>query len=38
VNAAALKAQDPAGIGINQAALTLLNQYPHGNDPTLGDN
>lgn len=38
VNAAQLKAQDPAGIGINQAALTLLNQYPHGNDATLGDN
>ncbi len=38
VSPAALKAQDPAGIGINAAAMTLLNQYPHGNDPTLGDN
>ena len=37
VSQAALKAQDPAGIGINPASLALMNLYPHGNDTTLGD-
>ncbi|HEV1285692.1 MAG TPA: carboxypeptidase-like regulatory domain-containing protein [Bryobacteraceae bacterium] len=38
VNAAALKTLDPAGIGTSAASLALLQLYPHGNDPTLGDN
>jgi len=37
VNAAQLKALDPAGIGTNSAALALLQLYPHGNDASLGD-
>ena len=37
ISPAQLKIQDPAGIGINQAALALMSQYPHGNDTTLGD-
>lgn len=37
VNGTQLKALDPAGIGINQASLNLLSQYPHGNDTALGD-
>jgi hypothetical protein len=34
---AAIKALDPAGIGVNQAALALLKQYPLPNDTTVGD-
>lgn len=37
LDAAGLKAVDPAGIGINPASLALFNQYPHSNDSTLGD-
>ena len=32
-----LKALDPAGIGVSQAALALLKQYPLPNDTTQGD-
>ena len=34
---AGLKAIDPAGIGVNTAVLSALNQYPVGNDTTTGD-
>ncbi|HVO99880.1 MAG TPA: carboxypeptidase-like regulatory domain-containing protein [Bryobacteraceae bacterium] len=37
ISPAQLKAQDPAGIGINSAALAMLQLYPHGNDTSLGD-
>jgi hypothetical protein len=34
---AQLNPMDPAGIGADQAVLTLLQQYPMPNDPTQGD-
>jgi hypothetical protein len=38
LNAAQLKTQvDPLGIGVNQAALALLQKYPVGNNTLLGD-
>ena len=32
-----IQSMDPLGIGENAAALALLNKYPAGNNPTLGD-
>jgi len=32
-----IKKMDPLGIGVNQAVLSLLNQYPQANDFTAGD-
>lgn len=32
-----LRANDPAGLGPSPAVLALLNRYPAGNDPLLGD-
>src|SRR5579863_5786478 len=32
-----IQKMDPQGIGLNQAVLTLLNQYPQGNENTAGD-
>ncbi|HLW86782.1 MAG TPA: TonB-dependent receptor [Candidatus Sulfotelmatobacter sp.] len=32
-----IKGMDPLGIGVNQAVLSLLNQYPAANDFTAGD-
>ena len=32
-----IEGMDPNGIGVNQAVLTLLNQYPAANDFTAGD-
>jgi hypothetical protein len=32
-----IKGMDPEGIGVNQAVLNLLNQYPAANDFTAGD-
>lgn len=37
LDAAGIRALDPAGIGLNQAALALLKQYPLPNDTTVGD-
>ncbi len=37
LDAAGIKALDPGGIGVNQAALALLKQYPTPNDTTVGD-
>ena len=34
---AQIKQIDPAGIGVNQAVLAVLNQYPVANDDTQGD-
>ena len=33
---AEFKSLDPAGLGVNPAMITLLNFYPHGNDPSQG--
>jgi len=37
LSSAQLDPMDPAGIGADQAVLTLLKQYPLPNDPTAGD-
>ncbi len=37
VNAAQLKQLDPAGLGIDAAALADLNKFPVGNNPSVGD-
>lgn len=32
-----IASMDPQGIGVNAAALALMNTYPNGSNPTLGD-